>query len=250
MSWYDVACRLANAFPRLATSRDALPRLAMPRDAAPSPQVGYCQGMAFCAGILLMYVPEEAAFHLLCQIMDAKGANMRALFLPGFEELKLTLARMDVLVAKRAPHVIQHLGEGFRDSGCRVMQRRGACCVPDMCDVSPRLVTSTPHCTRPQLSITSNFHQPPLDTAPPRPFVTIRNPPFISPQRTRASPQFSTPPSGSSPPSATPSPRASLHACSTWSCRSAAVPCSCVRPRRCCCTRGTRWSRCGGSRPL
>ena len=25
-------------------------------------QVGYCQGMAFCAGILLMYLPEEPAF--------------------------------------------------------------------------------------------------------------------------------------------------------------------------------------------
>ena len=29
-------------------------------------QVGYCQGMAFCAGILLMYLPEEPAFRYEC----------------------------------------------------------------------------------------------------------------------------------------------------------------------------------------
>lgn len=30
--------------------------------AVADPEVGYCQGMAFSAGILLMYMPEEPAF--------------------------------------------------------------------------------------------------------------------------------------------------------------------------------------------
>lgn len=75
------------------------------------PQVGYCQGMAFSAGVLLMYVPQEAAFLLLCQLMHPRGANMRQLFLPGFAELKRALARIDLLLARYDPRVPRHLGE-------------------------------------------------------------------------------------------------------------------------------------------
>ena len=32
-------------------------------------QVGYCQGMAFVAGLLLFYVPEEPAFQLFCRLL-------------------------------------------------------------------------------------------------------------------------------------------------------------------------------------
>lgn len=30
-------------------------------------EVSYCQGMAFVAGLLLMYLPEEPAFRLFCR---------------------------------------------------------------------------------------------------------------------------------------------------------------------------------------
>ena len=38
-------------------------------------EVGYCQGMAFVAGLLLFYVPEEPAFTIFCRLMDADGAS-------------------------------------------------------------------------------------------------------------------------------------------------------------------------------
>ncbi|CAG9467804.1 unnamed protein product [Pedinophyceae sp. YPF-701] len=72
-------------------------------------EVGYCQGMAFVAGCLLMYVPQEAAFHLLRMIMAPRGGNMRALFLPGLGELRATLARLEWLVRKHLPRLAAHL---------------------------------------------------------------------------------------------------------------------------------------------
>ena len=32
-------------------------------------QAAYCQGMAFVAGLLLFYVPEEPAFQLFCRLL-------------------------------------------------------------------------------------------------------------------------------------------------------------------------------------
>ena len=48
-------------------------------------QVNYCQGMAFVAGIILMYLPEEPAFRMLARLLDARGPNLRRLYLPGLE---------------------------------------------------------------------------------------------------------------------------------------------------------------------
>ena len=48
-------------------------------------QVNYCQGMAFVAGIILMYLPEEPAFRMLARLLDERGPNLRRLYLPGLE---------------------------------------------------------------------------------------------------------------------------------------------------------------------
>ena len=48
-------------------------------------QVNYCQGMAFVAGIILMYLPEEPAFRMLSRLLDERGPNLRRLYLPGLE---------------------------------------------------------------------------------------------------------------------------------------------------------------------
>jgi hypothetical protein len=52
--------------------------------------VGYCQGMAFAAGVLLMYMPEEPAFrcgqdrsfavarHLCCSVITGQEGNENA----------------------------------------------------------------------------------------------------------------------------------------------------------------------------
>lgn len=50
-------------------------------------QVSYCQGMAFVAGVILMYLPEEPAFSVLTQLMGPGGPDLRTLFLPGKHSL-------------------------------------------------------------------------------------------------------------------------------------------------------------------
>ncbi|GFR47129.1 hypothetical protein Agub_g8816, partial [Astrephomene gubernaculifera] len=74
-------------------------------------EVAYCQGMAFMAGVLLMYVPEEMAFRLFCRLMDAEGPNLRRLYLPGLEPLKAELATFEVLLSWRLPELAAHLSE-------------------------------------------------------------------------------------------------------------------------------------------
>ncbi|GIL44390.1 hypothetical protein Vafri_1866 [Volvox africanus] len=74
-------------------------------------EVAYCQGMAFMAGVLLMYVPEETAFRLFCRLMDAEGPNLRRLYLPGLEPLKAELATFELLLTWRMPELAAHLSE-------------------------------------------------------------------------------------------------------------------------------------------
>lgn len=63
-------------------------------------QVSYCQGMAFVAGVILMYLPEEPAFSVLTRLMGPGGTDLRTLFLPGAPPhrscLQRTLQRMTV----------------------------------------------------------------------------------------------------------------------------------------------------------
>lgn len=77
-------------------------------------EVGYCQGMAFAAGILLMYLPEEPAFGLYCRLMAAceeGGCGLRRLYLPGLGPLKAELARFELLLAAHHPALAAHLAE-------------------------------------------------------------------------------------------------------------------------------------------
>ncbi|KXZ56931.1 hypothetical protein GPECTOR_1g84 [Gonium pectorale] len=67
------------------------------------------KGMAFMAGVLLMYVPEEVAFRLFCRLMDPEGPNLRRLYLPGLEPLKAELATFDLLLSWRLPELAKHL---------------------------------------------------------------------------------------------------------------------------------------------
>ena len=39
--------------------------------------------MAFVAGVILMYLPEEPAFSVLTRLMGPGGPDLRTLFLPG-----------------------------------------------------------------------------------------------------------------------------------------------------------------------
>lgn len=65
--------------------------------------------MAFIAGLLLMYLPEEPAFLLFCSLLDVQGAGMREFFLPGLESLQHHMTRLDWLTSKHLPLVHRHL---------------------------------------------------------------------------------------------------------------------------------------------
>lgn len=72
-------------------------------------EVGYCQGMAFSVGILLMYLPEEPAFRLFCRLMAPDGPNLRRMYLPGLDALKHELATFEVLLHQLHPKLYRHI---------------------------------------------------------------------------------------------------------------------------------------------
>uniref|UniRef100_A0A7S3UCF5 Rab-GAP TBC domain-containing protein n=1 Tax=Picocystis salinarum TaxID=88271 RepID=A0A7S3UCF5_9CHLO len=74
-------------------------------------EVGYCQGMAFPAGILLMYLPEEPAFRALTLALGEGGANLRQLYTPELSGLQLALKRLGKLIHRRHPQLGRHLEE-------------------------------------------------------------------------------------------------------------------------------------------
>ena len=58
------------------------------------PEVGYCQGMNFVAGLLLRYLPCEAnAFAAFCVLM--RDRNYRELFHPSMAHLKARMAQLE-----------------------------------------------------------------------------------------------------------------------------------------------------------
>lgn len=75
--------------------------------AAHDARVGYCQGMAFVAGILLMYLEEDRAFAALVTLMHSAG--LRGLYLPGMAALQLRLAQLEELLRRRSPALAAHL---------------------------------------------------------------------------------------------------------------------------------------------
>lgn len=74
-------------------------------------EVGYCQGMAFVAGLLLFYVPEQMAFKVFCRLMDEgdNGIGLRKLYLPGLVGLKDALDIFQYLMQTYLPKLKSHL---------------------------------------------------------------------------------------------------------------------------------------------
>ncbi|GAA5807657.1 hypothetical protein MFLAVUS_001027 [Mucor flavus] len=71
--------------------------------------VGYCQGLAFIVGPLLLNMPDEDAFCVLTQLMNKYG--LRGHFTPEMDGLQLRLYQFDELVKEHLPHVSRHLNE-------------------------------------------------------------------------------------------------------------------------------------------
>eukprot|EP01135_Chromosphaera_perkinsii_P004779 Nk52_evm10s296 gene=Nk52_evmTU10s296 len=70
-------------------------------------ETGYCQGISFIGGVLLLHMPEEEAFVVLVKIMY--DYHMRLLFMQGMEELKMKFYQLECLIDDMLPSLYAHL---------------------------------------------------------------------------------------------------------------------------------------------
>ncbi|KAJ2325455.1 hypothetical protein GGI00_005032, partial [Coemansia sp. RSA 2681] len=70
-------------------------------------EVGYCQGLGFVLGPLLLHMPEEAAFCVLVRLMETYG--LRGMFTEDMAGLHLRLFQFAALAAELAADVVAHL---------------------------------------------------------------------------------------------------------------------------------------------
>ncbi|KAI8985110.1 rab-GTPase-TBC domain-containing protein, partial [Pilobolus umbonatus] len=73
------------------------------------PEVGYCQGLSFIAGPLLLNMPEEGAFCLLVQLMHRY--QLRGHFNTQLGLLRQRLYQLDGLILEHMPHIHRHFDE-------------------------------------------------------------------------------------------------------------------------------------------
>ncbi|KAI9311651.1 rab-GTPase-TBC domain-containing protein [Dichotomocladium elegans] len=79
------------------------------------PDVGYCQGISFIAGPLLLNMPEEEAFCVLVQLMQRY--ELRGHFTPQLDLLHQRLYQFDGILHDHLPHVHRHFEyQGIRSS--------------------------------------------------------------------------------------------------------------------------------------
>ncbi|KAF8712342.1 RabGAP TBC, partial [Rhizoctonia solani] len=79
------------------------------------PDVGYCQGLAFIVAALLLNMPDEEAFCVLCRLMHSY--DLRGHFLPDMPGLQLRLYQFDRLVEDVLPVLhIHFVRQGIKSS--------------------------------------------------------------------------------------------------------------------------------------
>lgn len=72
-----------------------------------NPNVGYCQGMGFITGLLLMYMEEEDAFWVLVRL--CRDYELEPMFLPGLPGLGRCTFILDNLLQSFMPDIAKHL---------------------------------------------------------------------------------------------------------------------------------------------
>ncbi|XP_063219531.1 TBC1 domain family member 1 isoform X2 [Bacillus rossius redtenbacheri] len=70
------------------------------------PEVGYCQGLSFVAGILLLHMAEESAFLMLRHLMFRRG--LRNQYLPDMVALQIQLYQVSRLLHDYHPDLYSH----------------------------------------------------------------------------------------------------------------------------------------------
>ncbi|KAK3846144.1 MAG: rab-GTPase-TBC domain-containing protein [Linnemannia gamsii] len=78
-------------------------------------EVGYCQGLSFVVGPLLLNMPDEEAFCVLVKMMGSY--DMRGHFTPDMNTLQLRLYQFEQLMEETVPMVHKHfLNQGIRST--------------------------------------------------------------------------------------------------------------------------------------
>lgn len=72
-------------------------------------EVGYCQGMAGVAGVLLMFMDEEEAFWALSTLLSNPKYAMHGLYVLGFPKLNRFLQHHDRIITRYLPRLKRHL---------------------------------------------------------------------------------------------------------------------------------------------
>ncbi|XP_049824909.1 TBC1 domain family member 1 isoform X2 [Aethina tumida] len=70
------------------------------------PEVGYCQGLSFVAGVLLLHMEESQAFFLLRHLMFRRG--LRKQYLPDMIGLQIKLYQLSRLLHDQLPDLYNH----------------------------------------------------------------------------------------------------------------------------------------------
>ncbi|KAJ5138264.1 Protein of unknown function DUF3405 [Penicillium bovifimosum] len=70
-------------------------------------KIGYCQGLGFVVGPLLMHMTDAEAFCVLVRLMD--HYNLRTCYLPDLSGLHLHVYQFQNLLARHRPALFQHL---------------------------------------------------------------------------------------------------------------------------------------------
>ncbi|KAK5048646.1 hypothetical protein LTR84_005737 [Exophiala bonariae] len=70
-------------------------------------KIGYCQGLGFVVGPLLMYMSEPEAFSILVKLME--DYDLRSCYLPDLSGLHLRIYQFQQLLQRHLPELAQHL---------------------------------------------------------------------------------------------------------------------------------------------
>ncbi len=69
-------------------------------------EIGYCQGLSFLIATILLHMPEEQAFNLLCKIMFTY--KLRDIYKANFESLHLRFYQFEQLLREMLPSLYEH----------------------------------------------------------------------------------------------------------------------------------------------
>lgn len=72
-------------------------------------QIGYCQGLGFVVGPLLMHMSDAEAFSILVRLMD--HYDLRSCYLPDLSGLHLRIYQFQQLLTQHSPDLAAHLDE-------------------------------------------------------------------------------------------------------------------------------------------